>query len=117
MAKYEKRNIPNCTLLTRVETITNDPTDLANMDEFDSDQIGTLHHLVDGLASEMGLKVISLDFGNSDCYLSVDRCDLVSFKVYPPLFHFYHTNCLRNAYPVRPSGRLRPSRRCPQTGA
>lgn len=57
MAKYEKRDIPNCTLLARVETITNDPTDLADMDDFDSDQIGMLHHLVDGLASQMGLKV------------------------------------------------------------
>jgi len=56
MAKYEKRDIPNCTFIARVETITNDPSDLADAN-FDSNQLGMLHHLVDGLASEMGLKV------------------------------------------------------------
>lgn len=57
MAKHEKRDIPNCTLIARVDTITNDPTELEELEDLDSDQIRTLHHLVDGLASEMGLKV------------------------------------------------------------
>ncbi|GAB7093459.1 hypothetical protein JCM30237_06110 [Halolamina litorea] len=57
MAKYEKRDIPNCTLIARVDTITNDPSELGNSEELDSDQLGMLHHLVDGLASQMGLMV------------------------------------------------------------
>lgn len=57
MAKYEKRNIPNCTLIARVDTITNDPTETENSDDLDSDQLGMLHHLVDGIASQMSLKV------------------------------------------------------------
>lgn len=57
MAKYEKRDIPNCTLIARVDTITNDPTEIGNSEDLDSDQLGMLHHLVDGLASQMGLKV------------------------------------------------------------
>jgi hypothetical protein len=57
MAKHEKRDIPNCTLIARVDTITNDPAELGELEHLDSDQIGMLHHLVDGLASEMGLKV------------------------------------------------------------
>jgi len=57
MAKYEKRDIPNCTLIARVDTITNDPTEIGNSEDLDSDQLGMLHHLVDGIASQMGLKV------------------------------------------------------------
>jgi hypothetical protein len=57
MAKYEKRDIPNCTLIARIDTITNDPNEIGNSDDLDSDQLGMLHHLVDGIASQMGLKV------------------------------------------------------------
>ncbi|WP_458188957.1 DUF6414 family protein [Haladaptatus sp. NG-WS-4] len=57
MAKYEKRDIPNCTFIARIDTITDDPTNFDDMDELGSDQIGMLHHLVDDFASEMGLKV------------------------------------------------------------
>lgn len=57
MAKYEKRDVPNCTLIARVDTITNDPTETGGSENFDSGQLGQLHHLVDGFASEMGLKI------------------------------------------------------------
>jgi hypothetical protein len=57
LAKYEKQEIPNCTILARVETITEDPSGIGDMEGMGENQIGMLHHLVDGFASQMGLKV------------------------------------------------------------
>lgn len=54
MTNYENSRIPNCTLVGRVKTITSDES-VPLGDGLD--KIGMMHHLTDGLAAEMGLKV------------------------------------------------------------
>lgn len=58
LSKYQSSNIPNCTVLARVETITNEDAgpDPEGEDEEDMD-LGSLHHFVDSLAAEFGFKV------------------------------------------------------------
>lgn len=57
LAKFEERKIPNCTMLARVDTITRNPANIQDSDDLDSSQLGMLHHIVDGLAADMGMKV------------------------------------------------------------
>ena len=60
LSKYETSKIPNCTILARVETITENPEDDGEDEENgDSDDFdfGTLHHFSDEIASNFGLKV------------------------------------------------------------
>jgi len=54
MTNYESSRIPNCTLVGRVKTITRD--EMIGMGG-GLDNIGMMHHLIDELAAEMGLKV------------------------------------------------------------
>lgn len=58
LSKYETSEIPNCTVLARVETITEeqdeDQDDDSSDDAFD---FGTLHHFSDTIASDFGFKV------------------------------------------------------------
>lgn len=58
LSKYETSEIPNCTVLARVETITekqdDDQDDDSNDDTVD---FGTLHHFSDAIASDFGFKV------------------------------------------------------------
>lgn len=54
LSKYQRSTIPNCTLIARVDTITEEMEEQAEDDEFN---FGTFHHISDDLASDFGLKV------------------------------------------------------------
>jgi hypothetical protein len=57
LAKYEDSNIPECTIVARVDTITTNPGEQAGVDVDSTGQFGMIHHMADQIAVEMGLKV------------------------------------------------------------
>ena len=56
LSKYQNSSIPNCTVLARVESITEREDDEQEIDVENID-LGTLHHLSDNVAANYGFKV------------------------------------------------------------
>jgi len=58
LSKYETSEIPNCTVVARVETITENLDDEEDEnEEGEGIQFGTFHHFADAIASDFGFKV------------------------------------------------------------
>ncbi|QSG11858.1 Uncharacterized protein HSBGL_1441 [Halapricum desulfuricans] len=58
LSKYETSEIPNCTVVARVETITENPDgEEDENEEGEGIQFGTFHHFADAIASDFGFKV------------------------------------------------------------
>ena len=56
LSKYQRNSIPNCTIVARVETITEDKNQEEESDEGELD-LGSLLHITDDMAAEFGFKV------------------------------------------------------------
>jgi hypothetical protein len=58
LSKYEMSEIPNCTVVARVETITENPDDEDDKnEEGEGTHFGTFHHFADAIASDFGFKM------------------------------------------------------------